>query len=282
MWRFRPDGDYVRGVPLTRRIMPLLMRGRNESLVFFEQKIDVERTRVFLREFRERTGLHATMLHLLMYALTRVLNERPRLNRFAVGGRLWQRRGIWITFSAKKGKTDDDPIVTIKRRIDPEWSLYELVKRVEGDIGDGRSDKKSGTDKELGLLFSLPLFVTSWFVRLVMLFDHLGLLPGFFIRGDPMFASVFIANLGSIQMDAGFHHLYEYGSVPIFCMAGQAKKELVVGDDDEPVAKELMTVRYTLDERVEDGLYCARGLDLMRGYIEDPASHVQAGGPDEA
>jgi hypothetical protein len=118
--------------------------------------------------------------------------------------------------------------------------------------------------------------MTSWFARLVMVLDHLGLLPGFFIRGDPMFASLFLANLGSIQMDAGFHHLYEYGNIPIFLMVGQAKPELVVGEDQQPVVKDLMTVRYSFDERVEDGLYCARALELLREVVEDPDHHVTA------
>jgi hypothetical protein len=276
MLRWRPDGDHVSDVPLTRRIMPFIMRSKAESNVYFDQKVDMAATRAFLRAARERTGRHATLLHLIIYAAARVLNERPRLNRFTAGGRIWQRRGIWVTFSAKKGKTDDDPVILVKRRIDPAWSFDELVANVEGDIADGRSDKKSGTDKELELLFSFPLFVVSWFARLIMLLNHAGLLPSFFMRGDPMFTSIVIANLGSIRMDAGFHHLYEYGNCPIFLMVGQAQKELVPGDDDQPVVKELAALKYTFDERVEDGLYCLKALDALRGIVEDPHSHVEA------
>ena len=226
-FRWRPDGDYVREVPAMRRILPFIMRRRNESAVYFEQKVDTAKTGEFLRSFRERTGLHATLLHLLIWASGQILKERPRLNRFVAGGRIYQRRGIWISFSAKKEKTDDAPIVAVKRKIDPSWTFEDLVRKLESSIGESRRGKPSATSKELDLLFRLPTFLISRTVWFLMKLDQFGLLPETFIRSDPLFASIFIANLGSIKMDAGFHHLYEYGNIPIFMMAGQSKEEPV-------------------------------------------------------
>lgn len=270
MLRWRPDGDLVRNVPDVRRIMPFLMRTRNESIVFFEQKVHTEQAKRFLQDFREATGLRATLLHLLIWASARTLDARPRLNRFTAGGRIWQRRGIWISFSAKKAKHDDAPIVVVKRRVDPAWSFEELVRHIEAGITDGRSDAPSSTDKELKLLFLLPTFLLSWFVHLARWLDHHGLLPRAFLDGDPMFASMFIANLGSIDMQAGFHHLYEYGNIPIFMTVGRSELDPVIDEDGRVSARERMTLRYSFDERVEDGLYCARALELLKAMLEDP------------
>jgi pyruvate/2-oxoglutarate dehydrogenase complex dihydrolipoamide acyltransferase (E2) component len=250
------------------------MRRRNESSVYFEQKVDTAKTGEFLRSFRERTGLHATLLHLLIWASGQILKERPRLNRFVAGGRIYQRRGIWISFSAKKEKTDDAPIVAVKRKIDPSWIFEDLVRELESSIGKSRRGKPSATGKELDLLFRLPTFLISRTVWLLMKLDHFGLLPETFIRSDPLFASMFIANLGSIRMDAGFHHLYEYGSIPIFMMTGQSKEEPVIGADGKVAVLPLMTLRYSFDERIEDGLYCLRALELIKEIIEDPAKRI--------
>ena len=268
--RWRPDGDFVRNVPPTRRVLPFIMRTRTQSTVLFEQKIDTSNTQIFLRSFRDLTGLHATLLHLLIWAGTRVLRDRPRLNRFTAGGRLFQRRSIWISFSAKKRKTEDAPIVVVKRRIDPSWTFEELVRQIESGISEGRSDRPSVSDKEMGLLFRLPVVLIASIVRLLMRLDHLGLLPGAFIRKDPLFASMLIANLGSINMDAGFHHLYEYGNIPIFVMAGRSQEEVVAGSDGKPVVRPMMTLRYSFDERIEDGLYAARALQIIKELIENP------------
>ena len=269
-FRWRPDGDFVRNVPPTRRVLPFIMRTRTQSTVLFEQKIDTSNTQIFLRSFRDLTGLHATLLHLLIWAGTRVLRDRPRLNRFTAGGRLFQRRSIWISFSAKKRKTEDAPIVVVKRRIDPSWTFEELVRQIESGISEGRSDRPSVSDKEMGLLFRLPVVLIASIVRLLMRLDHLGLLPGAFIRKDPLFASMLIANLGSINMDAGFHHLYEYGNIPIFVMAGRSQEEVVAGSDGKPVVRPMMTLRYSFDERTEDGLYAARALQIIKELIENP------------
>jgi len=273
-FRWRPDGDYVRDLPRTRRIMPFIMRKRNESTVFFEQKLDTSRTLTFLDNFYSRTGLHVTMLHLLIYASTQMLRERPRLNRIVAGGRIFQRRGIWISLSAKKRKTEDAPIVLVKRKIDPSWSFEELVRQIEEGISEGRSDKPSTTDTELSFMFNLPTFLTGGLVWFLMKLDHFGLLPGAYIKKDPLFASIFIVNLGSINLDAGYHHLYEYGNIPMLIMAGRSKEEVVVGPEGKPEVRSTMTLRYSFDERIEDGLYGTRALEIMKRIIEDPASNL--------
>jgi hypothetical protein len=271
-FRWRPDGDLVKNLPRTRRIVPFIMRRRNESTVFFKQKVDTSKTVKFIEEFRERTGLRATMLHLLIYAAGKMLKDRPRLNRFVAGGRIFQRHGFWVSFSAKKQKTEDAPIVLVKEEINPSWDFEELVRKIESGINQGRSDNLSTTDTELSLLFNLPVFLVGWLVWFLMKLDHVGLLPGDFIRKDPLFASLFIANLGSIDMDAGYHHLYEYGNISVFMMVGRIHDEVVMGPDGKPTVRPMMTLRYSFDERIEDGLYAARALDIMKKIVEDPAA----------
>ncbi len=76
-----------------------------------------------------------------------------------------------------------------------------------------------------------------------------------------MFASAFVANLGSVGLDAGYHHLWEYGSIPIFCVVGRVKPG---------PAGRIVTLKWSYDERIEDGLYCARSLEILRELIEAP------------
>jgi hypothetical protein len=271
---WRADGDVAKDVPATRRIMPFIMKTRNESAVYFEQHINMGQTQPFIKQLRDKTGHHVTLLHLVIWSIGQVLNERPRLNRFAAGCRIYQRRGIWVSFSAKKGKTDDHPIVVIKKQIDPSLKIMELVSTVLDAVKEGRSDKKSTTDKELAFFLSWPVFILSWFISFAMKLDQWGLLPGFFIRDDPMFASIFVANLGSLKMDAAFHHLYEYGNIPIFMTLGQIREEKYIDDDGAAQKRSIMTVRYSFDERIEDGLYCLQSLEKLKDMIEDPAGCI--------
>jgi hypothetical protein len=264
----RPDGTLATDVPPVRRIMPYLMRTRSESTVFLEQELDLTKTLPFIEAFNAaHPDTRISVFHLFLWATVKALDARPRLNRFASGGRIYQRNGIWISYSAKKAMNDDSPIITLKRRFDPTLSLEETVRYIYGDVKEGRSDKLSHVDKELKGFLMVPGPILSLLVRLQRWLDAVNLLPRVMIEPDPLYASLFIANIGSLKLESPFHHLYEYGTISVFAAIGK-KKELVTPHGTRTVC----SVKYTLDERVEDGLYCATALDLVRKVVEDPAA----------
>ncbi|MHC4392680.1 MAG: 2-oxo acid dehydrogenase subunit E2, partial [Planctomycetota bacterium] len=196
----------------------------------------------------------------------------PRLNRFVAGKRIYQRRGIWVSSSGKKQKSDDAPMVVMKIRIEPGASFEELVRSLTADVERHRSEVPTATDRELSLLLKLPGFLLSLLMRGQRCLDRFGLLPSAFIRSDPMYASAFIGNLGSLgPMEAPFHHLYEYGTISMFLAVGAIRKQVVPGPDDQPVVAERMPIRYAFDERVEDGLYCLKSLERFKELLETPA-----------
>lgn len=258
------DGRRVKVHPY-RRMMAFLMRGRNESAVYFEQRLDLSRTQPWLAERRAR------LFHLVLHALASVLHERERLNRFTIGHRTYQRDGVFLSFAAKKSMSDDAPLATIKRRFDRDESFAALVAALDGEIGDAKSDKPSQIDKELSILLKLPGFLLALLIGLLKRLYAWGLAPRSLVDTDPMYTSAFIANLGSIGIDAAYHHLYEHGNCPLFMTIGRVVDEaIVVGG--EVVARPMLTLRFSYDERVEDGLYAARALKMLAERIEDPAS----------
>lgn len=264
----RKDGELVRDVPAYRRIMPHIMRGRNESAVFFEQRIDAQAALAFVDEWNASGKAKISFFHLLVWALVQTFHERPRLNRFTRGGRLYQRRGFWLSYSAKKRLDDASPVVVIKQRFAPGKSFEELVQAIAMGVEVGRSDEKSSVDKELSLVLRLPEPILSFAVRMMMWLDKWNLLPHSFVSHDPMYASVFLANLGSLKMDAAFHHLYEYGTIPIFGTVGRFEDALVPDGQGGVRTKRQIVLKWTFDERVEDGLYCARALERLQELVE--------------
>jgi hypothetical protein len=259
----RCDGDLVPDVPPYRRIMPHIMRTKTESAVYFRQELDVTRTLEALRAWNEaHPELHATLFTVLLFALARALHERPRLNRFVVGRRHYQRKGVWLSFSAKKAKNDQAPIVVLKRELPADESFEAHLRALSADLTKGRSNERSHVDKELDLFLRIPTAMLGWGVRLLEWLDDWNLLPRSYIEPDPMYASAFVANLGSVGLEAAYHHLYEYGTIPVFATLGRVKT--VDG-------KSTCVVKWSYDERVEDGLYCAAALERVRQIIEDAA-----------
>lgn len=262
----RSDGELVRDVPAYRRILQVLGR-RSDSEVYFDQEIDVTETMQKLATRNQGAAQKATLFHLVLWGMTRALVERPRLNRFSAGGRIYQRKGVFISYSAKKAMTDDAPLVAIKREMQRDWSFDAMVQALAGSTSDGRSDKQSAVDKEMKLLTALPVFVLRFLVWLAIWLDGKNLLPRMMRDNDPLFASAYVSNMGSLKMDACHHHLWNYGSVSIFCAIGKPRA-VVELREGKPVERRLLTIKYTFDERIEDGLYCARALDLVREAVE--------------
>jgi hypothetical protein len=266
----RSDGELVRDVPAYRRIMPFLFPKKNESNVYFELTMDLTRTLPFIESFNSGREKKATLFHYMLWCMVRTADEWPQLNRFIAGKRLYQRKGIWLSFSANKSFEENSPVVLIKRQFDPKISFPELVDLLLVEIRRGKSDKKSRVDKELSFFLRLPRLILSIGVKAVHLLDYFGLLPASYIEKDPMYASAFVANLGSLGLDAVYHHLYEYGNIPIFMTIGKIKPELYRGDDGQAKFRDSVTMRFTCDERVGDGFDCARGLNRMKSLIENP------------
>ncbi|MEA3287725.1 MAG: 2-oxo acid dehydrogenase subunit E2 [Candidatus Marinimicrobia bacterium] len=283
---WRPDGTVIKNVPNTRRIMPFLMHTRIESTVYYEQLIEVEKAWKYVEEFRKRSGLKASILHFIIWRAAQVLDQRPGLNRFVAGRRIYQRKDIWISFSMKKSMSDDAPLVVVKKKIDPTWTFEETVQHIQGGITKGREGGKSTSDKEMDIAFMLPNFMVSFLTWGLRTLNHFGLLPWSLIKGDELYGSLFVANLGSIGLQPAYHHLYNWGDIPIFMALGANEPRMMLDERGRPAVKDMMTIRYSFDERINDGFYSIQALELLKKLVEDPEMKLDLGNdnslPDEA
>jgi hypothetical protein len=252
--------------------MPFLMPTKNGAFVLFEQQVAVEPARHFLA--RLNAGRPAerpvTLFHLVLHAIGRTLADFPRLNRFVAGSRLYERNGIWLSFSAKQRLERDAALFTAKIRFEAGDTVARTVERVQAALGEGRSGRETATEREIKTFLRVPAPALRLGVRLVRRLDAWGLLPAGFTGGDPLYASAFVANLGSVGLDAAYHHLYEYGTIPIFVTMGRLQRIPVVLRDGDIGSREVFALRYTYDERVEDGFYAARALERLQALLEAP------------
>ena len=276
MFGKRPDATLVRDLSPMRRFMPYVSPRRNESLFYMNQVIDAEAAYQFMeKKNKERPrNRPLTMFHLFLRATSMALLLRPGVNRFVKAGRLWQRDGVWITFSAKKKLVDGAPMITIKRRFHPEReSLYEMTDAIYEQLKAARKGVETTSDKEMKLLLRLPSPLIRLSLAVARAADHFGLLPRKMIDADPLYTSVFLANLGSINYPAGFHHLWEYGTASVFGVMGKT--------DRAADGSRRFTVAWTYDERMEDGLYSYYSLEMVRRWIENPETMVDPVKPNE-
>jgi hypothetical protein len=280
----RPDGDLVKDESFVRRMIPYLMRGRNEAAIYHDEVVDLTKFRPWMRDYnRAHPDNPITLFHVVLYAIGKGFFARDGMNRFISGGRIYQRRGVFLSFAAKKKFDAKAPLTTIKMEFFNDEPFESFVKRYKDFLGEGRSGKERTVDKEVRLALMLPGVVLRAALALVRFLDRVNLLPGGMIKNDPMYCSAFVANLGSVGIDRTYHHLYEYGTASLFCVLGVPRKTVVVGHDGQPTVKEMVEMRWTFDERINDGFYCALALRVYARILDDPERHLgPAKGKDAA
>lgn len=270
----RSDGKLLTAHHKFRKMMPYIMRGRNESVVYFDSYINAEPVLEYIDKAREKGDLNVDLTHCVVGALAIGFHENPKMNRYVVGRRLYQRDGVHITFSMKRGKLEREAKVAInKLEVPATENFAELAARMNQNIQVERSDTKTYVDKELDLLMLLPRPILRGAVAFFRQLDYYGLLPASFIKGDAMFASGVVANLGSLNMGAGYHHLYEWGTASLFLMVGKVEEKPVVIDGEITIQK-VLHIRYSYDERIDDGLNARFGIDSVKNALEHPFEYL--------
>jgi 2-oxoacid dehydrogenases acyltransferase (catalytic domain) len=275
----RPDGNLVTDESHVRRMIPYLMRGRNESIIFHDELVDLTRTKPWIKEYNRVHKQPVTLFHLFLWAMGTGFYVRNGLNRFISGGRIYQHKGVHLSFAAKKKFNEKSELVTVKLPFFEKEPFADCVRRVLDAIGEGRSGKDAKgeeltVNKELKLAMALPGPLLRFVMACLRGLDRFNLLPGSMIESDPMFTSCFVANLGSVGIDRTYHHLYEYGTASLFCVLGSPRKQVVVGADGKPGVKEMIECRWSFDERINDGFYCAASLRYLSRLVEDPEKYI--------
>ena len=135
------------------------------------------------------------------------------------------------------------------------------VKKKEASGNDGRFLRK---------LFSLPTFFMRGCVGLLKVMDYFGIIPRFAYRASPFHASLFLTNLGSLGIPPVFHHLYDFGDIPLFIAFGSMYREKVIDKNGEEKVKKYIDYTVTMDERITDGHYFASALKTLEHYLRHP------------
>jgi hypothetical protein len=197
----RSDAVLITGLSPERAIMPYLMPGRNESAVYHEAVYDISKTRQWMRAYnRSKPSGAATLFHVFLWACGKALNEFPDLNRFVSGGRFYQRNRTEISFAAKQTFSPGAPLVVIKVPFPPAQAFERAVHRITIAIDEARSGAERAMARKLKLALMLPGPLLRVAIGCLRSLDRANLLPKRMLANDPMYASMFVANLGSIGL----------------------------------------------------------------------------------
>ena len=269
MFGHRPDGKKVKGLDPIFRVIPNVMLDRDDSQVYFKQDIPLKNLDEYIdRKLAE--GIRFSYMDIIYSAIVRIIKDRPQLNRFAMHGTLYERDGIYVTLTIKKGLEDNTPETTVKIRFTGDENIFEVADILQKTIEKNKSvSEENSTDKLAGALSLIPDFLLRWAVKFLWFLDKHGLMPKAIIDASPFHTSAFLTNVGSLGIDSIYHHLYNFGTTSMFFSMGKKKKSYIY-EDDEIQQEKCITIAFVGDERICDGYYYASSFKQLSRYLKKP------------
>jgi len=265
----RSDGTYLKNLHFFTQLLPYLMPTRTESAIYFEQEFDVTKTLEYVKK-KTDNGFKVTLFYIILYAVVRVVAQRPKVNRFVSGYRYYQRNRISFNFVAKRELSDEGEEINITMSFSPLLSLEEFCRKIHDYISSIKKGSSTSTEKVNSLVARLPRSLIKLFIWGIKFLDYHNALPKSAIDALPFFSTVFFTNTGSVGIDAPFHHNFEIGNCGIFSAIGKIRKENCANSDGTVETKDKVKITFTFDDRITDGIYCARAVDMIRDFVENP------------
>ncbi len=266
----RRDGRRVRTLAPYFCISPYIMVERNDASNFIRDSFDIGAVEQYVREKRAQGYRNFGIMHVLIAAYVRLVARRPRLNRFLSGQKVYFRNTIEVNLALKPEMNENSTDTVVKMRFRPGDTAAEVyentVKTIEEALGDG----ENAFDSVARILTYIPGVVKKFVVWFLKLLDYFGLLPKGLTDVSPFHGSMFITSMGSLGIPPIYHHLYNFGNVPVFLSFGKKETRYVLQADGSVKKQRYIDYALVVDERICDGYYYASALKMFKKILENP------------
>ena len=258
-WGDRTDGRRIRSEPPINQIGPYLMWTRCASMNLFADAIEISNAERYIRQKRREGLTSFGMLHLMLAAYCRALCKYPGLNRFISGQKLYTHgNDVQFCITVKKDMTTDSPDTVIKVHLTPTDTPEDVYRKINKEVENVKNTPlDSSLDNTANLLTMIPGVFLKFVVWLLRVLDYFGLLPKFLLEVSPFHGSVYFTSMGSLGIPPVFHHLYDFGNMPMFVSFGCKRRALEVQEDGSVVQRKYVDIKISTDERTVDGFYYA-------------------------
>ena len=258
-WGDRSDGRRIRTEPPMNQVSPYIMVTRNTSTNFFEESFEITNVERYIRQKRREGLTSFGLMHVMLACYCRALCKYPGLNRFIAGQKIYTHgEDIQFCLTVKKEMTSTSPETLIKVHLSPRDTVEDVYRKVNAEVEKVKNTPlDSSFDNTAHILMLIPGVFLKFVVWLLKTMDYFGLLPKFLLEVSPFHGSVFFTSMGSLGIPPIYHHLYDFGNLPVFGSFGCKRRALEIQEDGSVVQKKYLDVKFTMDERIVDGFYYA-------------------------
>ena len=268
----RKDGRRIRTLEPITYVAPFIMPTRVGAMNYFQAAIPMTEMEKFIHKKRAEGKPGFGAMHVLVAAYIRMLSQKPGLNRFLSGYRIFARHNIEIIMAVKKELKLDAPETMIKLVFKPDATVDDVYEQFTQKIEEFKnsSDEENIFDKVVGLLGSFPRFLLKGAVDFLKFLDYFGWIPKFLTDLSPFHGTLVITSMASLGIPSIYHHLYNFGNVPVFISFSAVRKENEIDRDGNVNRVRYLDLNFSTDERICDGHYYSVAFHEIKKNLKNP------------
>lgn len=267
----RKDARKIRNLDGMHNIMVDLKPNRCDSDVYINQKIDVTNLIKYMENFKKNNpDKHITYFHAFVTAIGKLFYNRPYLNRFITNRTYYEHNEVKIAFVAKTEFKDDAQELLCVLPIKENDNIMTISDLISNKVNKIRTNTKSDTNDLIDIVGKLPKFLRMFVVGIVKILDRHGWLPSSMVNDNIYYSSAIVSNLGSIKCGSIYHNITNFGTSSMLATMGPIHKEKVIDEKGKEVIRDVCDFGINCDERIADGLYFAKSIQLLQYILENP------------
>lgn len=267
----RKDGRRLRNIHPMLKLTPYIMERRYDACNTFADSFNIVKTDAFCRRKVKEGKPHFGMLHVILAAYVRTISQRPAINRFVSGQKIYSRNDITVIMVIKRTMSLDSPDTCIKVTFEPTDTVDQVYEKFHSAVQANNSEgDKNDFDKLNKALAFIPGLLLRWTVKLLYFFDYFGWLPRKLTDLSPFHGSMIITSMGSLGIRPIYHHLYDFGNLPVFLAYGMKRTENEIDSEGNVYKRKYIDLKAVTDERICDGYYYASAFKMFKKLVENP------------
>lgn len=267
----RKDARKVRNLDGMHNIMVDLKPNRCDSDVYINQKIDVTNLIKYMEKLKKNNpDKHITYFHAFVTAIGKLFYNRPYLNRFITNRTYYEHNDVKIAFVAKTEFKDNAQELLCVLPIKENDNIITISDLISKKVNKIRTNTKSDTNSLIDMVGKLPKLIRMIVVGIVKILDRHGWLPASMVNDNIYYSSAIVSNLGSIKCGSIYHNITNFGTSSMLATMGPIHKEKVIDEKGKEVIRDVCEFGINCDERIADGLYFAKSIQLLQYILENP------------
>lgn len=267
----RKEGRLLRSLPAFAKFVPFIMPTRNDACNQYEESFEVSDVDRRLRKLRVDGNKGIGILHFIIAAYIRGVSMLPGMNRFVVGRRIYARDNIEVVMTVKRSLAIDATETTIKVVFEPTDTIFDVYRKMNEKIDEIKTvEGNNNTEDVAEAMCKAPRFLLRFALTILRIMDYFGWLPQSLLDASPFHGSMIITDLGSLRIGPIYHHIYNFGTLPVFISFGAKRHAYELDRHGNMVDRKYVDCKFVMDERTVDGHYYAQFLQAFRYICQHP------------